>query len=366
MEDNIIISDENLLKFFSKENLEDMAFLFSNGSFQELIDKYFCENKSKENKEKEVSHNSNNKEVSKISNLNYEIFDKLAEDKLCQQIILAIVIFCLLKNKEVPEALQTLFEKYNYPLEETIFPLIFLKIKYYTKTNNISSAISLIKKVINNYEAYSTNLEVKKNDIKNIYTIETFHQKFVYFYNIFNYLYSMNNLDSKIKKLYFELKSCLNNLNSFSQAYKTILDLYQRYPDDILIQFELAKDSVINSKLDVFKKILEKMKKKCDEENDENLKGVYHCYILYLEALSSMAYNQFTEAKKKLEEIVQLKKEENNAILKNNIAIVNIYKNNLKDSYDKLANIYYDKNNENKNEIIKDTMNLLEEKFIIN
>jgi phosphoenolpyruvate phosphomutase len=77
-------------------------------------------------------------------------------------------------------------------------------------------------------------------------------------------------------------------------------------------------------------------------------------------------YNQFTEAKKKLEEIVQLKKEENNAILKNNIAIVNIYKNNLKDSYDKLANIYYDKNNENKNEIIKDTMNLLEEKFIIN
>jgi hypothetical protein len=34
MEENKIISDENLIKFFPKENLENMAQLFSNGSFQ--------------------------------------------------------------------------------------------------------------------------------------------------------------------------------------------------------------------------------------------------------------------------------------------------------------------------------------------
>ena len=55
----------------------------------------------------------------------------------------------------------------------------------------------------------------------------------------------MNKLDAKIKKLYFELKSCLYSLKFYSQAYKTILELYQKYPDDIVIQFELAKDSVI-------------------------------------------------------------------------------------------------------------------------
>ena len=42
MENNIIISDENLLKFFTKEQLDDMAKMFSDGSFQELINKYFC------------------------------------------------------------------------------------------------------------------------------------------------------------------------------------------------------------------------------------------------------------------------------------------------------------------------------------
>ena len=40
MEENII-SDENLIKFFSKENIEEMAILFSNGSFNDLINKFF-------------------------------------------------------------------------------------------------------------------------------------------------------------------------------------------------------------------------------------------------------------------------------------------------------------------------------------
>ena len=108
MENNIIISDENLLKFFTKEQLDDMAKMFSDGSFQELINKYFC------NGEQEVNKNSNNKE----SKLNYQILDKLSEDKLSQQIILTLILFCLLKNKDITQDIPKLFEKYNYPLEQ--------------------------------------------------------------------------------------------------------------------------------------------------------------------------------------------------------------------------------------------------------
>ena len=355
MENNIIISDENLLKFFYKEKLDDMAKLFSNGSFQDLINKYFC------NEEQDVNNNSNNKEPK----LNYQILDKLSQDKLCQQIILTIILFCLLKDNGITKEIHTLLEKYNYPIEDVLFPLNFLKIKYYIKTKDYSQAINLIKTLINKYEDYLLNIEEKKKDISNIYTIETFHQKFVYFYNLFNYLFNMNNLEAKIKKLYFELKSCFCRINAFSQAYKTILDLYQKYPDDIIIQFELTKDSIINSKPDVYQKILEKMKKKKEEEKDAYLRGVYNNYILYAEALSQMACNKYSDALNKLEEIVEWKKGENNLILNNNIAILNIYKINLNESYKKLESIYKDKNNENKHQSIKDTMKIMQDKFNI-
>ena len=352
MENNIIISDENLIKFFTKEQLDDMAKMFSNGNFQELIDKYFC------NGEKEV--NNNNKD----SKLNYQMLDKyLSEDKFCQQIILTLILFCLFKNKDIKKEIPTLFEKYNFPLENAIFPLNFLRIKYYIKSKNITQAISTIKKLINKYEDYLNNIEEKKKDINNIYTIETFNQKFVYFYNLFNYLFNMNNLDSKIKKLYFELKSCFNQMNSFSQAYKTILDLYQHYPDDIIIQFELVKDSIINSKPDIYQNIIEKMKKKRDEEKDENLRGIYNNYILYSEALNLMACDRYSDAKKKLEEIIEIKKGEKNIILNNNIAMLDIYLINLKDSYDRLVNI---NNDENKNEIIENTIKIISDKFYVN
>ena len=173
----------------------------------------------------------------------------------------------------------------------------------------------------------------------------------------------MNNLDSKIKKLYFELKSCFNQMNSFSQAYKTILDLYQHYPDDIIIQFELVKDSIINSKPDIYQNIIEKMKKKLEEEKDENLRGVYNNYILYAEALNLMACDRYSDAKKKLEEIIEIKKGEKNIILNNNIAMLDIYLINLKDSYDRLVNI---NNDENKNEIIENTIKIISDKFYVN
>ena len=352
MEEIKIISDENLIKFFPKENLEDMALLFSNGSFQELLNKYFYINSNQNNNKKEFK---------------YELFEILLEDELSQQIILTLVLFCLLKIKEEPKEIQTLLEKYNYPIDDMIFPLNFLKIKFYLKSNNIQQAIDNINKLITKYEEYNINIAEKKLDTKNILTIETFQQKFIYFDNLFNYLFNMNNLEAKIKKLYFELKSCFYQINCFSQGFYTILNLYQKFPDDILIQFELAKDSVINSKPDVFNNILEKMKKNKEEEKDDYIKGIYTNYILYSEALNEIAYNKYAEAKNKFEEILELRKNEgdNNIILKNNIALMDIYKTNLEEGYNELNNIYQDKTNENKNEYIKDTINNIRDKFNI-
>ena len=92
MEENKIISDENLIKFFTKENLENMAQLFSNGSFQELLNKYFYINSNQNNNKKEF---------------NIELFEKiLLEDEFSQQIILTLVLFCLLKSKEEPKEIQ--------------------------------------------------------------------------------------------------------------------------------------------------------------------------------------------------------------------------------------------------------------------
>ena len=357
MEENKTISDEKLIKYFSQKDLEDMATLFSNGQFQELLNKYFYINKSDETKinqynniKKGEEHNNKNnksnifKEGFNDSELkiNYDLFEKLFDDELCQQIALTLVIFCLLKSKENPNEIKNLFDKYNYPLNDMIFPLNFLKIKFYIKSTKILKAIDIINLLIKKYEDYNMNIEEKKLDLKNICTIETFHQKFIYFDNLFNYLFNMNNIEAKIKKLYFELKSCYYIMKKYSQGYKTILSLYQKYPEDILIQFELGKDSVMNSKPDIFQNILEKFKKKSEEEKDENIKGICINYILYLEALGKIAYNKCNEAKNQFDKILENRKTENNDILKSNIALLNIYNQNIKEkeAYNNLFKVF--------------------------
>ena len=378
MEENKTISDEKLIKYFSQKDLEDMATLFSNGQFQELLNKYFYINKSDETKinqynniKKGEEHNNKNnksnifKEGFNDSELkiNYDLFEKLFDDELCQQIALTLVIFCLLKSKENSNEIKNLFDKYNYPLNDMIFPLNFLKIKFYIKSTKILKAIDIINLLIKKYEDYNMNIEEKKLDLKNICTIETFHQKFIYFDNLFNYLFNMNNIEAKIKKLYFELKSCYYQIKNFPQGYNTILRLYQKYPEDIIIQFELGKDSVMNSKPDVYHNIIEKMRKKSEEEKEENLKGIYINYILYLEALNKLAYNKYNEAKIKMEGILEFRKKENNDILKNNIALLNIYDENTNKENDDLMRILQDKMiSDNKNENIRESIKIAQRK----
>ena len=300
-----------------------------------------------------------------INEFNYNLFEKLNEDELCQQILLTIALFCLLKKKNFTESEEalTLINKYNYPHYDMIFPLILLKAKYFIKTKNVPKAIDILNDAIYLYEDYKLHLDEKKNDLKNIYTIETFHQKFIYFDNLFNYLFCMNRLDVKIKKLYFELKSCLTSLKFYSQAYKTILELYEKYPDDILIQFELARDSVLLSKPDKYQEILDVMEKNRDNQKDENTIKIYNNFIMYAGALSQLAQCKYDESKEFFNEI--LKNDENNILIKNNIAILDIYNNKPKECYEKLMNIYNYKKNESANEYIKSTIKTIQEKFNI-
>ena len=404
MEENLI-SDESLTKYFTPDNLEEMSILFSNGNFSDLINKFFyCTSRSDSVASNQISerelnmaaqteqvnpntnvnknnNNINSNQTPNISNnttnnpspipsisqknleFNYNLFEKLNEDEFSQQILLTIALFCFLKKKDISDDAKNLINKYNYRHCNMIFPLILLKAKYYIRVKNVLKAIDILNEAIFLYEDYKLHLEEKKNDLKNIYTIETFHQKFKYFDNLFNYLFCMNRLDVKIKKLYFELKLCLISNRFYSQAYKTILDLYEKYPDDILIQFELAKDSVIFSKPDKFQHILEEMKKNRDSQQDENNKKIYNNFVMYAEALSELAKCKYDESKTILEEI--LKNDENNVLIKNNIAILNIYRNNPRDCHEKLMNIYQDKKNESGNEFIRNTIRTIQDKFYI-
>ena len=411
MEENII-SDEKLLKYFGHENLEEMSLLFSNGNFTELINKYFymssrsdsvnssslysernsngpstfevMSSSAPSNNNNNLNNNNNNNNNNamysnvntgslypstsqfpsisqKNAEFNYSLFEKLNEDELSQQILLTIVLFCLLKKKSLPEEAKILINKYNYPHYDMIFPLILLKVKFLIKAKETQKAIDILTEVIYSYENYKLNLDENKKDLKNIYTIETYYQKFKYFNNLFNYLFCMNRLDVKIKKLYFELKQCLFNLNFYSQGYNTILELYQKYPDDIVIQFELAKDSVICSKRDKFNEALEQMKKNRDSQNDENTKKIYDNFIMYAEGLRELAQNKYDECKNIFENI--LKNDENNVLIKNNLAILSIYKNNPKDCYDKLLSLYQDKKNDTGHEYIRGTLKTIQDKF---
>ena len=76
-----------------------------------------------------------------------------------------------------------------------------------------------------------------------------------------------------------------------------------------------------------------------------------------------IACNKYTDAKNKMEEIKEIKKGEKNVILNNNIAVLDIYKVNLKESYDKLVSI---NNEENKNDIIENSIKIIKDKFNIN
>ena len=375
MEENIL-SDEKLVNYIEEEKIKNILNLFSSGNFSGVINKYFMsEEKSSQTPTPESNSNpktptpnimfsnmnANNtapKQPQPKLVLNLELLEKCNEDKLTQQIFLTIIIFCLLKTNKTEEV-KIIFEKYVFTLDKIIFPLILLKAKYFIKIKSTPKAIDIYSESINVYNDYLSS-EENKNDINNIITIETYHQNFKYFKNVFNYLFALNNIDSKIKKLYLELKFCLNSLKFYSQAYQLILELYQKYPNDIQIMFELAKDSITFSKVDKYQEMIEAMKKRRENESDGKKKLIFNNFILYAQALYQVAQGKIDLSQNTFSEI--LKTDPGNPLILNNSALLNIYKNNPKECYNNLIQLYT-KGNDSSNETIKNTINFIAEKF---
>ena len=361
------LSDDALKQYLSEDQLNDILSLFSSGKFLELINKYIMtEDKTQPQVQSPIpTPNIMFSTVTPVIQkpipkyiLNLDLFEKIKEDKLSLQIISTILIFCLLKENKIEET-KIVFEKYIFNLDNVIFPIVMLKAKYFIKNKNTPKAIDIFSESIRNYTNYASNLEENKNDINNIITLETYHQNFIYYKNIFNYLFALNDLDTKIKKLYFELKFCLHSLKFYSQSYQIILELYQKYPDDIQIIFELGKDSVTFSKLDKYQEMVEILKKKKETEKEEKKKSVINNYILYLQAIYQVAQGQIENSQNTFGQI--LKNEPNNPLIKNNIAVLNVYKNNPKECYNNLTALY--KENNSHNETIKNTINFIADKF---
>ena len=362
-----ILSDDALKQYLSEDQLKDVVSLFSSGKFLELINKYIMtEDKTQPQVQSPIpTPNIMFSTVTPVIQkpipkyiLNLDLFEKIKEDKLSLQIISTILIFCLLKENKIEET-KIVLEKYIFNLDNVIFPIVMLKAKYFIKNKNTPKAIDIFSESIRNYTNYASNLEENKNDINNIITLETYHQNFMYYKNIFNYLFALNDLDTKIKKLYFELKFCLHSLKFYSQSYQIILELYQKYPDDIQIIFELGKDSVTFSKLDKYQEMVEILKKKKETEKEEKKKSVINNYILYLQAIYQVAQGQIENSQNTFGQI--LKNEPNNPLIKNNIAVLNVYKNNPKECYNNLTALY--KENNSHNETIKNTINFIADKF---
>ena len=358
-----ILSDEALKQYLTEDQLKEIQTLFSSGKFLELINKYIMiEDKT----QPQVQTPTPNimfstpviqKPIPKYI-FNLDLLEKIKDDKLSLQIISTILLFCLLKTNKLEET-KILLEKYILNLDNNIFPLIMLEAKYFIKNKNIPKAVDIFSEYIKKYTNYASNLEENKNNLTDIITIETNHQNFVYYKNIFNYLFALNDLDTKIKKLYYELKYCLNALKFYSQSYQIILELYQKYPDDIQIIFELGRDSITFSKLDIYQEMLEVLKKKKETEPDIKKATIISNYILYLQAIYQVAQGQIDNSQKTFGEI--LKSEPDNPLIKNNIALLNVYKNNPKECYNNLTSIY--KDNNSRNEIIKNNINFIADKF---
>ena len=296
-------------------------------------------------------------ETNKEKEFDFDLIDKLENDKLTQQILLTIVIYCLMRLKNYID-LRTLFSKYNISIDNSIFPLILLKSKFYFKINSISQCLDICSHAINKYNDFkSKNI----NDKTNIIYIETYNQDFIYFNNLFNYLFALNNIDSKLKKLYYEQKFSLYHLGFYSEGFKLLIELYNKYPKDVQIQFELGKDSIYLSKYDIYKTILEILQHSIKEESDANKRTIYLNYYIYLQGLSFIAQDKIDNARKCFTEI--LKSDSTNIVVINNNALLSIYENKSKEAYD-ILNLIENPNQMNSfNESIHENINILKNKY---
>ena len=360
---DININDFNNIISNSSNDLS----LFSNNDFILNKPKNYNNNVNDLDKEKKENNNPYLENVGIIEDyynsvnnekeFDYDLIDKFENDKLSQQILLTIVIYCLMKIKNDVD-LRTIFSKYNISIDNSIFPLILLKAKFYFKINLISQCLDIYSQAIIKYNDFKSKFI---NDNNNIIYIETFKQDFIYFNNLFNYLFALNNIDSKIKKLYYEQKFCLYKLGFHSEGFKLLIELYNKYPQDVQIQFELGKDSIYFSKYDIYKEMLEILQKSVKEETNMNKRSKYLNYYIYLQGLSFLAQDKIENARSCFTEI--LKNDTTNIVVINNNALLSIYENQSKETNDILNLIEDPHQMDSYNECIHENINILKQKY---
>ena len=171
----------------------------------------------------------------------------------------------------------------------------------------------------------------------------------------------MNIIDSKIKKLYYEQKFSLYHLGFYSEGFKLLIELYNKYPKDVQIQFELGKDSIYLSKYDIYKSILEILQNSIKEESDSNKRAIYLNYYIYLQGISFLAQDKIENARKCFTEI--LKNDSTNVVVINNNALLSIYDNKSNEAYD-ILNLIENPNQMNSfNKSIHENINILKQKY---
>ncbi len=238
---------------------------------------------------------------------------------------------------------------------EMIFPLLFLKAKLFCQTDQ-NQAVLIFHEMLNRYEAYNKE-EKNPNDI---ITIETYNSNFQYLQIFFNTLFYISNLEVKIKKIYFELKLTLTQMGFNIDAYSLLERMNEKYPNDIKIQFELAKDSLMLSKVKKYNEVIAQMKENSKKvENDKKLQSVYDNYIQYAEILFIISKGDFDNAKAQLTKM--LGDDPENILLVNNISILNLFQNKVKECYDNLKKFATEM--DCMNDVIKQNLNLLADLF---
>ncbi|MCQ2819697.1 MAG: hypothetical protein MJ252_20725 [archaeon] len=236
-----------------------------------------------------------------------------------------------------------------------IFPLLFLKAKNYSLPD-LSQSILIYNEMLSRYESYNST----EKPVNDIITIETFNSEIVYFQNFFNSLFYIKNLEVKIKKIYFELNLCLNQMGFINDSYELIEKMNTKYPNDIKIQFELAKDCLMLSKIDKFNEVLNQMKENAKAvEVDKNLFNCYNSFVSYTEILYSISQNDYEKAREGMTKL--LNDDPQNILLVNNISMLNLFQNNVAQCYENLKKFatQYDC----MNDIIKQNLNLMADWF---
>ena len=257
--------------------------------------------------------------------------------------------------------LRTIIDKYNISAYDSIFPLILLKAKFYYKLGIIGQCLDIYSEAINKYNDFK---DKNNNDINSIIYTETYKQDFIYFNNLFNYLFSLNSINSKIKKLYYEQKFCFYQIGYYPEGFNLCIELFNKYPNDVQIQFEVGKDSILLSKYDVYKEMLDILQASINQEKNENKKLIYMNYFIYLQGLSFLAQEKIENARNCFTQI--LKNDTSNVVVMNNNALLSLYNNKSKESFD-ILNLIESPNQMNSyNECIHENINVLKQKYSAN